>query len=305
MIISASRRTDIPAFYSEWFMNRIREGFCYVRNPYYLNQVSKISLSPQDVDCIVFWTKDATNLIPHLEELDIKRYKYYFQFTITPYGYKEIEPNLPEKNYLISCFRKLSNIIGKEKVIWRYDPIFYSDKIDHDYHIQRITKMASDLNGFTERCVISFLDMYDSIKSTMNQLRIRQLTVDEMIKLGREMSYIIGEQNMTLATCAEHVLSSVTHVQRNKCIDDELINRIGYKYRKTEKVEHIKYKKDKNQRGDCLCASSVDIGQYGTCKHYCSYCYANREIVTEHHDACSPFLIGHSKDEDVIKERKK
>ena len=158
MILSASRRTDIPTFYSEWFFNRIKEGFLYVRNPMNAHQISRIDLSPEVVDCIVFWTKNPIPMLPRLPELDA--YKYYFQFTLTGYG-KDMETNLPDKKgQLIPAFQELAGKIGKKRVIWRYDPIVFTKKYTPDYHIRAFTQIAEALDGCTEKCVISFVDIY-------------------------------------------------------------------------------------------------------------------------------------------------
>src|SRR5512143_1704999 len=159
MIISASRRTDIPAFYSEWFMKRIEEGHVMVRNPMNARQVSRISLEPELVDCIVFWTKDPSRMIGKLDVLDQKKYSYYFQFSLTPYG-KDIEPSVPEKKKVVSAFIELSERIGKERVVWRYDPILLTDSINRDYHFRSFEHLAKALAGHTGKCIISFADFY-------------------------------------------------------------------------------------------------------------------------------------------------
>jgi Domain of unknown function (DUF1848). len=158
MIISASRRTDIPAFYSEWFLNRIKAGFLIVRNPMNPKQLSRIVLTPDVVDCIVFWTKNPTPMLPKLDEL--KDYNYYFQFTLTGYG-QDIERNLPsKKDVLIPAFLELSEKIGAHRVIWRYDPILINSKYSEEYHVSAFKQIAEALNGHTEKCVFSFVDRY-------------------------------------------------------------------------------------------------------------------------------------------------
>ena len=158
MIISASRRTDIPNYYSEWFYNRIKEGFLYVRNPMNFHQVSEIRITPDLVDCIVFWTKNPLPMMDRLEEL--KAYPYYFQFTLTGYG-NDVEINLPDKKTsIIPAFRELAGRIGREKVIWRYDPIFFTGRYTVQYHLKAFRNIAEALSGYTEKCVISFLDIY-------------------------------------------------------------------------------------------------------------------------------------------------
>lgn len=182
MIISASRRTDIPAFYSEWFINRIKEEYLYVRNPMNIHQIGKINLSPSVVDGIVFWTK---NPIPMMEKLDkIKKYPYYFQFTLTAYG-RDIEIGLPSKNKeLIPAFCELSKMIGKERIIWRYDPIFINDTYSVEYHKRYFKTLASKLGAYTEKCTVSFLDMYKNTIRNIQPLGIRIPTREEQIDIG-------------------------------------------------------------------------------------------------------------------------
>lgn len=158
MILSVSRRTDVPNYYSEWFFNRIKEGFLYVRNPMNAHQISKIELSKEVVDCIVFWSKNPVNMLGRLDEL--QDYKYCFQFTLTGYG-KDIEPNLPNKREdLITTFQKLSEKIGNERVIWRYDPILLTSKYVPEYHLKAFEEISIKLKGYIQKVVISFMDFY-------------------------------------------------------------------------------------------------------------------------------------------------
>ena len=188
MILSASRRTDIPNYYSEWFINRIREGFLYVRNPMNAHQVSKINLSPDVIDCIVFWTKNPINMLGKLEEL--KPYMYYFQFTLTGYG-RDVEPNLPHKREaLIPTFQRLSEQIGKERVIWRYDPIFLSDRYTVEYHIKAFEEIAASLAGYTDTVVISFIDFYKKTMRNTRTLAIQQMTAQKTRTLAEKMAEI-------------------------------------------------------------------------------------------------------------------
>ena len=174
MIVSASRRTDIPAFYSRWFFNRLREGYVLVRNPAAPRRISRISLGPEDVDGIVFWTK---NPAPMLDKLDLLReYAYYFQFTLTPYG-REVESGLPSKNQVIlPAFQRLADKVGPERVIWRYDPIFLSRTYTLDHHLRTFEKMARRLAPFTNKCIISFLDYYHDTARKMADLELLPFT---------------------------------------------------------------------------------------------------------------------------------
>lgn len=182
MILSVSRRTDVPNYYSDWFYNRIREGYLYVRNPMNAHQVSRIDLSPQVVDCIVFWTKNPANMMAHLHELE--GYPYYFQFSLTGYG-RDIELNLPDKRtVLIPVFQHLSSRLGKERVIWRYDPILLNGRYTAEYHVKAFEEIAGWLDGYTEKVVISFVDLYAKAKRNLRGLEVREPGQDEMVLLA-------------------------------------------------------------------------------------------------------------------------
>ena len=299
MIISASRKTDIPAFFSDWFINRINEGFVCSRNPMYPEKVSRIKLSPDVIDCIVFWTK---NPIPMISKLDkLKDYNYYFQFTLTGYD-KDIEINLPDKTKLISAFQELSSKIGAEKVIWRYDPIFLNDKYTIEYHINTFKEMAKALNGYTKKCVISFLDFYPKINNRINHLNIRKISDKEINYLASELVKIAKANDITITTCAEKIDLETLGIENNACIDGNLIEMICGK-----KLKSVK--KDPSQRELCQCIASRDIGTYGTCKNGCIYCYANPdndEINNNFtkYDPLSPILCDTLKTGDIISDTK-
>lgn len=299
MILSASRRTDIPNYYSEWFINRVREGFLYVRNPMNARQVSRIDLSPEAVDCIVFWTKNPAQMIDKLGYLS--DYTYYFQFTLTGYG-KDIEPHLPDKREeLISTFRKLSEKTGKEKVIWRYDPILINKKYTAEYHLKAFEEIAGKLSGYTEKVIISFVDLYAKIQRNMRQLDIRQMTNEEIVSLAEKMAQIASRCNLIIETCAEKINLEQAGIRHGSCIDKKLIERLsGCK---------LRGEKDRNQRQECGCLESVDIGAYDTCLNGCKYCYANynddrvKEMV-KLYDEKSPLLCGYITADDRITDRK-
>lgn len=269
MIISASRRTDIPAFYSEWFINRIKEGFLDVRNPMNNRQISRLLLLPDIVDCIVFWTKNPIPMLPRLDEL--KEYCYYFQFTLTGYG-RDIEANLPDKKKeLIPAFQRLSDKIGPERVIWRYDPILVSDRYSVDYHRKAFEEIAKALNGYTEKCVFSFLDLYHKNKIAMRNVGMKDLSDQEMRSVAIQIRDIAKANHMTVATCAESINLEELDIGHNACIDKELVERLtGGKIRDTKKSI-----KDSGQREACRCMASREIGTHNTCGNGCIYCYAN------------------------------
>ncbi len=295
MIISASRRSDIPAFYSGWFLKRLEEGFVYVRNPINRHQVSKVKLGKDVVDAFVFWTKDPRGMMDKLEQLE--GYEYYFQFTLTPYD-RSIEGNLPDKNQIIETFVALSRRIGPSRVIWRYDPIFLTDKFNEEYHIRAFTHLAEKLNGCTEKCIISFLDLYKKCERNMRTIKLIPMDAVDKRKLALGLAHVAEALGIKLESCAENM--DLPGIDHGKCIDAELISRLsGVK---------LDIPKDKNQRPRCGCAQSIDIGAYNTCLHSCIYCYANssKEAVernTKLSKIDSPILCDTLEAEDRIIER--
>ena len=299
MILSVSRRTDIPNYYSEWFFNRLKDGFLYVRNPMNFHQISEIKISPDVVDCIVFWTKNPLPMMERLDELEA--YNYYFQFTLTGYG-NDVERNLPnKKTSVIPIFQELSNKIGKEKVVWRYDPIFFSNRYNVQYHLKAFRSIAEALSGYTEKCVISFLDIYPKNKKNMDNLLSYDLSDSELREFAKELSNIAKENHIKIGSCAEKVDLDEYGIIHNSCIDKELIEKIiGCK---------LKINKDKNQRIECGCVESVEVGTYNTCKNRCVYCYANYSAKSvesnfQKYDPLSPLLCGHIEKDDRISTRK-
>lgn len=297
-IISVSRKTDIPAFYSQWFMERIKEKVVLTRNPFNYNQVSLIDLSPESVLCFVFWTRNPKPLMKHLDYLDEKGYNYYFQFTIT--GYRApLEANNEHPLKSIETFKALSKRLGKERVIWRYDPIILTNLTPIKEHIRLFKKIASELSGYCERVVISFADLdYRKAKNNLN--KVDGLIYDDIInhsadlsELLTEFSKIAEENSLIIETCAEDIELKQFNVHHGKCIDDKLISRIlGFDLSST---------KDKSQRKACGCVVSRDIGMYETCLHGCQYCYAtnNHEKAKENfkkHNRYSAFLLGEDED---------
>ena len=298
MIISASRRTDISTYYSEWFFNRLREGYVLVRNPMNARQISRISLSPEAVDGIVFWTKNPVPMLSRLGELE--PYPYYFQFTLTAYG-RDVEPNLPGKNgVLIPAFQELSRMAGRERVVWRYDPIFLSDRYTVEYHCRYFRVLAAKLGEYTEKCTVSFLDFYRSTARNMRSLHIREMTAAQQREMMERFSEIAGEYGLYIDTCSEAISLEDLGISHASCVDRERLERIGG-YR-------LKVGRDRNQREECGCAASVDIGAYDTCGNGCLYCYAtdSRPRAAERvraHRPDSPILFGTVGPEDVIRER--
>ncbi len=298
MIVSASRRTDLPAYYSGWFFNRLREGYALVRNPMSFHKVSEVSLAPKDVDCFVFWTKNPADMLPRLGEL--AGYRYYFQFTLTPYG-RDMEPGLPPKREVIDTFKRLSDAIGPERVIWRYDPILLSGKYVLDFHEESFGKIAQSLKGYTEKCIISFIDMYPKIEKSMTETGVRELSDGEKRYIAEKLPKAAFGCGLNIESCAELIELGDLGIGRASCIDPRLISRIT--------GAPAAALKDRNQRPACGCAESVDIGAYGTCRSGCRYCYANGgkgAAVRSGGLYCedSPLLCGRAEEGDEITERK-
>jgi DNA repair photolyase len=291
-MLSVSRRTDIPLYYSEWFFNRLKAGFVYVRNPMNYNQISKIPLDKTAIDCIVFWTKNPKNMMSRLDELN--EYKYYLQFTLNPYG-KDIELNTIPAEERVEIFKELSEKIGSDRVIWRYDPIIMNDRLDIAYHEKNFKKLAKELNRYTRKCVISFLDPYKKVKLNLKSFTFNEISEEDMIEISKIFIKIAKEFNLEIETCSEKIDLSGIGIKHGKCIDDCLIsNIIGQK---------IIGKKDKNQRKECGCIESIDIGAYNTCINGCLYCYASfnhnqARKNFELHNPKSPIIIGEVSEEE-------
>ena len=270
----------------------------YVRNPMNIHQVSRIKLSPDVIDCIVFWSKNPRPMLNRLHELE--GYMYYFQFTINPYDIG-LEQNVPTKNGIIDTFKELASKIGPDRVIWRYDPIILTDNITLDYHIKYFEEIARRLQGYTKTCVISFLDLYKKTERNLRNSSARELAQSEMLKIATHISHIAHRYGITVQSCAEKIELDCIGIRHGHCIDSVLIeDLLGVK---------LVVSKDKNQRPECGCVQSIDIGEYNTCGHNCKYCYANfnGQKVQEKvrlHDPNSPLLIGNIKPDDKITERK-
>lgn len=289
MILSVSRRTDIPAVYSEWFFNRVKEGFAIVPNPMNSRQLSRISLDPSVVDGIVFWTKNPIPMMERLGELDKYKGRYYFTLTLNAYG-TDAEPNIPSKDdVLIPAFISLSKRLGKERVCWRYDPIFMSEKYDMAFHKDSFARLSSLLGSYTEKCTVSFIDMYAKTQRNTVSLKARAPSVEEQQELLKDFVPKAEKQGIFIDTCCEGTDFASIGVGHAHCVDKNRLERIG--------GYELNVVKDKNQRLECGCFSSIDIGSYDTCINGCLYCYANSnwDLVKSSyskHDPTSPMLIG-------------
>lgn len=297
MILNTGNRTDIPAFYSEWFYNRIRAGFVLVRNPYYPQQVIQYRLTPAVVDCLAFCTKNPSPMLERLSE--IAAFKQFWFVTVTPYG-RDIEPHVPDQAQVIEAFKRLSEAVGIEAVSWRYDPIFISEKYSLDFHRDSFERMASSLKGYTDHCVISFIDLYQ--KTRRNFKGIQAVTTAERTEIGQAFATIASQNGMILRTCCEGVDLAPYGVDCSGCMTQAVLERAIGTSLKVPKNRHT-------SREGCDCLLGSDIGVYNSCGHGCRYCYANHDDQTvkhnmANHDPKSPFLIGNTMAEDIIKAAK-
>ncbi len=296
MIINTGMRTDIPAFYAEWFCNRLKEGYVCTRNPYNPHQITRYQLNLEVVDVLAFCTKNPAPMLPHMELLE--NYGQYWFVTITPYG-KEIEPHVPPKEQVMQKFIELSNIVGADSMGWRYDPIFLNEIYTVERHLHDFEEMAKTLAGSTHTCVISFLDLYEKVKRNFPEaVRVNK---SERLYLGEEMINIAGKYDMTIRPCAEGEELAQFGAECSGCMTLSTF----------ENAIHgrLNAPKKKSQRAECACTLGNDIGQYDTCGHLCRYCYANTSAVVVkrnmlEHDPMSPLLVGHIMQDDVIHEAK-
>jgi hypothetical protein len=298
MFLSISRRTDIPCLYGEWLTNRFKKGYVYVRNPVYRNKVSKIVLDKNGIDGIVFWTKNAINFMQYVKKFE--EYPFYFQYTITPYD-KTIEKGLPDKEVIISNFIELSNRIGKNRVIWRYDPILFTDTISYEYHKDHFEYLCQKLSPYTRKCIISFMDFYRKGEKVYKTYGLKDLSEDSVRKVTESIFSIGNEYNLNIETCCEAIDLEGYGIRHGKCIDSEIFTSL------TDKKYEVK--KDKGQRRECRCDESIDLGEYDSCTNGCIYCYASCNLEKacknmEQHNPGSDLLIGELGAEDIVIERK-
>ena len=313
VIISASRSTDIPAFYAKWFINRLKAGYCVWYNPF--NQ-KPMYISFAKTKAVVFWTKNPEPLIPYLPELDKRGIHYYFQVTLNDYVNEGFEPNVGPVEHRVAVFKRLSDQIGKEKVIWRFDPLIVTPNLTVRQLLTKVYHVGNQLKGYTDKLVFSFIDVGAYRKVQNNLIKETSFftrdTVDSAEPSGNYLEKLVDGfaklrdhwksegWNITLATCGESIDLEKYGIKHNRCIDGELMERLFPEdkelvyYLRTGKLPQPnlfggipeipsdrKDLKDKGQRKVCGCMISKDIGMYNTCRHFCVYCYANtsKEVV--------------------------
>lgn len=285
MILNTGCRTDIPAYYSNWFYNRVKEGYALTRNPYRPEQVLKYRLDPSVVDVLCFCTKNPQPMLLWLSELS--RFRQFWFVTLTPYG-KEIEPNVPNKKAVLESIRQLSTVVGAKAAGWRYDPVFITEKYSVAYHLQAFEKIAAALQNNVNSCVVSFLDLYE--KTRRNFPAARAVTEQEQRYLIEWFAKIGAKYGIPIRTCCENAALAQYDVDVSGCMTKEVLEaatgcRLAVPKRK------------KLPRTQCNCLLGADIGMYNTCPHGCVYCYANYDRKTveqnaKQHNPDSPFLIG-------------
>lgn len=294
MIIQTGNRTDIPAFYSQWFTNRLREGFALARNPFNPVSVTRYRLDPSVVDLIVFCTKNPGSLLRQGDWDLLNRYHQYWFVTITPYG-KDIEPNVPEKTEVMESFRSLSRIVGADCMCWRYDPILIDEAWTVERHIRQFSAMCRKLEGSTHTCVISFIDLYEKVRRNFPQART--VPFETQMDLTASLVKIAARHGMVIKPCGEDKRLAITGADCSGCMTQKTFEKaIG---------QNINLPPNPNNRKECACYITNDIGQYNTCGHLCRYCYANADAGTvrrnmKMHDPESPLLVGLPRPEDRI-----
>ncbi len=293
MILNVSGRTDIVAFYTEWFMNRYKEGFVDVRNPFNPSLVSRIKF--ENVDLIMFCTKNPLPIIKYLKDIDKP---ILFHITLTSYK-KDIEPNVIDKTKIIEGIKEISNIIGIDNVCVRYDPIFISNKYTVDYHIKAFSKLCSLLNGYVKKIIVSFIDNYKNVKSNKRYINDLPFTEEIYKSIGENFSKVANENNITVQTCFEDRNLTEYGFIKGECLSHEVAFKLTGKIYKCWKAR---------KERKCNCVEIVDIGAYNTCNHLCKYCYANydeKQVKNNirQHNKYSSLLIRELKSNDIIKER--
>lgn len=297
MIINTGQRTDIPAFYSKWFINRIREGYVLVRNPYYPSIVTKFLLNPKVVDVIAFCTKNPRPMFPYLDE--IKEFGQFWYITITGFD-KDLEPNVPPIDQVIEDFKYLSNKVGKNAIGWRYTPIIVNDKYTKEYHIATFKRIASELENYTSLAVFGFIDLYP--KLIKNHPEIKDTDDETKIEIAKAFKQIADQHHLDLRLCSKEKWLKDYDIDVDGCMRIE-------DYEKSINTRLNIKQKMEARKNYCACYLSNDIGEYNTCMHLCKYCYANGQesLIRKNyanHDDCSPLLIGHLSKDDKIRDAK-
>lgn len=296
MILFASGRCDIAAYYSDWFFHRLKAGFVDVRNPYNPHQISRIPLTENNVDAILFCTKNPMPMLSRLEKIP---FPFLFHVTMTPYHH-DVEPNVFDKHQICAGVKRLARMIGKQRVVLRYDPILLTPRYDVDYHIRAFTKLIDTLHDSCDRVIISFVDLYKNTRANQEKIAMRALRKSDMIAIAKVLAPIGNKYGLPIQTCAEAVDLSSYGIESGACISREIMERLLNRPYDPPQGKGVH---------DCACLPTVDIGDYNACAHLCRYCYANYDETQvkermKTHDPHSSVLIGHLTSEDKITIRK-
>lgn len=299
MLVSASRRTDIPAFFTPWLLNRLRAGFVLVRNPFNRRMVSRVRLDPSVVEALVLWTKNPAPFLPHWAEVESMGYPVVMQYTITACD-PVLEPGLPSLDNRIASFQQAATRWGAARMLWRCDPLIFTKDWGPDAVLRRFTRLARALCGMTSQCTISFVSLYAKCRRNLRDFELVELDAVERQRLIAEMTNIAAARHIQLRACCDAFLSETCQVPRAHCIDGAQIGAII--------GQPLSTRRDTSQRPGCGCTVSVDIGAYDSCAHGCRYCYANTSDQTARrnlalHDPASPLLIGSLQGDETIRER--
>ncbi len=274
-VSSVSRRTDVPAFYSEWFMNRIRDGYVRYVNPF-SGKIHKASLRPEDVAAFVLWSKNYSPLLPHLDELDTRGYRMLFHFTINGLP-RELEPLVPNASDMVEVAKTLSQRYTQDAVLWRYDPVLISSITDQHYHLHRFRELCTALEGMVKRCYFSFAVFHRKVHRNASALRresgiaLLNLPITERITLAGQMAAIASERGIQMFTCCGDYLAGGM-IEKAHCTDGDLLRSLY--------PERVRRFAEVPTRDGCGCCECTDIGAYDTCPHGCVYCYANSDVTT-------------------------
>ncbi len=296
MIVSASRRTDIPAFYGEWLLQRLRQGHVLVRHPFRPDRITRLSLAPETLTGLVFWTKNPVPLLGRLGEIEQLGHRFVFQYTLTTYG-TELEPKVPAVAERVAAFRTLAERIGAERVLWRYDPILFTPDFSPAEHLRRFAILARALRGHTRICTISRLTLYAKCRRNLQGIDLEKPAEEEMVAFASELAAIAGEHGLALRACCDGLLTDRCGIEAARCIDASLLAALSGR--------PVAVRRDGSQRPGCGCAVSIDIGAYNTCAHGCRYCYANSSALAvagriTKHDPASPLLVGWPRGDETI-----
>lgn len=294
MILNTGGRTDTVQYYSEWLLNRFREGYVLSRNPLFPNLINRIELTPETIDVVVFCSKDYAPILDRLHEIS-DRFNCYYHYTITAYG-KDIEPRVPSIEQSIETCKRLAALVGKEKIAWRYDPVLLTDTYTIERHLETFDRIARELTPYVSRCIFSFVEMYKKLEVNMPELR--PLTDEQKRTLAQGLGAIAKNYGLYLQTCATREDYEEFGIHRSGCMTTEIFSEaLGINFKRQT---------HKGNRLDCACMESRGLGDYNSCPNGCRYCYANIDHAKalenyRLHDPNSPLLLGHVQETDTIK----